>query len=1001
MTMTPPPLSTGTMIGLMRTNKFQEFSSMVFGHFDNYSSDYVSALKVSRTVASFAYEKEFAEDAVTDIIDVSYLIVKTIFEHQPPAELTDKLLQELHSNTWYFLSRIVKQRFSDSVSKLGGLPLKISDKVNDRSIIINKTYQIYGEMWNYVSANAQKTSDVNNCQTLLSIAQHALNYLMTLHPSSHFSIDKLMDRTISLTRIFSTTITNYKIQERIQEIFIHVSTSPIFHGEARKRIRLACLVYETALNHSRSNVDKCLENILKIANSVEVLEYFKFLTNISPGKKLDNVVVLNFNSKTASEMLPMMLPMAVSAVAQVSTSVSASDPGTIVNICASLLPVLCLASPSASVCRILERLDNLLFALVKNCSDLKDPVAKTIVDNFSLHLSVVKSLGLEENTKSSWSSLTVYSYNIVVHFYNKKFDVKACDTLLKISIEAGENLVKIDPSQSSSLRTRLKLRADLLFYKQKQYKESLQMLAQSLACLLMSDRETEESVQEKLTEASLFWRTVKRDWLMENVEEANAANMLSLLSDTNTEKWLLMKLLRLETTWYRQQYQAGVDMTQTWVNAAGAVLKNSDQVVDKAMVLLEQSWVFWLGDNTEDLEMGTKCCGKAATLLSGSYLEGLAWFWKFKCEHRLMMLQVQGAIDAAGEEQVVARKEKEGLQGEEEREPEPTPAYPGLELSVQTRLVSLLDTASSIWTRLEFVPSDWMEARTMSQIILATGLQLELLGHSGVVLLKLAADLASKHRAHEEFVVAMTELINIGAIDDVEIDKFLDSANMLNENKKSSALSCMSGLALGIQMKRQGNIVKAAEILNNLLECENLKPRGLVSDLIKSKIKYELSKLELHSEASQVMVGQALELGISGWQLAQLVTRWWQEDLRTANKQDPSYLWLGPYIHHHQIQCLGHVVSLFRTISAPRELKCYVKLGLKFCQVECLALRTADFLANLALTNLVCEDDTGAGVQIAGAQFVLAHVLNGTKTGKSKVTFQLSSIKLYVYMFIF
>ena len=129
------------------------------------------------------------------------------------------------------------------------------------------------------------------------------------------------------------------------------------------------------------------------------------------------------------------------------------------------------------------------------------------------------------NTKSSWSSLTVYSYNIVVHFYNKKFHVKTCDTLLKISIEAGENLVKIDPSQSSSLRTRVKLRADLLFYKQKQYKESLQMLAQSLACLLMSDRETEESVQEKLTEASLFWRTVKRDWMMENVEEANAANM--------------------------------------------------------------------------------------------------------------------------------------------------------------------------------------------------------------------------------------------------------------------------------------------------------------------------------------------------------------------------------------------------------------------------------------------------------------------------------------------
>ena len=46
------------------------------------------------------------------------------------------------------------------------------------------------------------------------------------------------------------------------------------------------------------------------------------------------------------------------------------------------------------------------------------------------------------------------------------------------------------------------------------------------------------------------------------------------------------------------------------------------------------------------------------------------------CEHRLLMLQVQGAIVRTGES-VVGRREREGV-GEGEQETEPTPAYPGL-----------------------------------------------------------------------------------------------------------------------------------------------------------------------------------------------------------------------------------------------------------------------------------------------------------------------------------
>ena len=47
------------------------------------------------------------------------------------------------------------------------------------------------------------------------------------------------------------------------------------------------------------------------------------------------------------------------------------------------------------------------------------------------------------------------------------------------------------------------------------------------------------------------------------------------------------------------------------------------------------------------------------------------------CEHRLLMLQVQGAMVRAEEERMVGRREREGV-GEGEQETEPTPAYPGL-----------------------------------------------------------------------------------------------------------------------------------------------------------------------------------------------------------------------------------------------------------------------------------------------------------------------------------
>ena len=86
----------------------------------------------------------------------------------------------------------------------------------------------------------------------------------------------------------------------------------------------------------------------------------------------------------------------------------------------------------------------------------------------------------------------------------------------------------------------------------------------------------------------------------------------------------------------------------------------SNTTMDKGVVLLEQAWVFWLRDNLEDLEMGARCAEKAVVLLSWQQLCGFAWYWRFMCEHRLLMLQVQGTMVRVGEEWMVGRREGAG-----------------------------------------------------------------------------------------------------------------------------------------------------------------------------------------------------------------------------------------------------------------------------------------------------------------------------------------------------
>ena len=386
-------------------------------------------------------------------------------------------------------------------------------------------------------------------------------------------------------------------------------------------------------------------------------------------------------------------------------------------------------------------------------------------------------------------------------------------------------------------------------------------------------------------------------------------------------------------------------------------------------------------------------------------MEGVAWFWKFKCEHRLLMFLVKDAIDKAGEQRLVSRKEREGLQGEEEREPEPTPAYPGLELSVQAQLAELLHRAEDIWCGggPQFRPSDWCGPRTMCQLLLAAALHLKLLGHSAPRLLRLVARLGREHGScEEEVLVALAELAAAG--DEVDVEAVLALGRGMKETKP---LRGLAGVTLSLVLGRRGDICGASNILQEMMELEGLKQNTIEASLVKSRVLGDLSRLKLHvgyrDVEDQGLVGP-LELAIFSHESAKLACWWLDENVRIPHMQDPSLLWKGPYADSLQLEQVAHLESLYRTTSSIWELRRCAIHGLKMAQENCLALRTAEQLVSLASVNLLCEDEAAAEVNLRGAQFVLEDVMGSSgpsnKVRILEIEFR-SGITQNIILFIF
>ena len=482
----PPaaPLSTTSMMGLLRAAKFPAFYSMVSLHLSTSPEDTASAIKISKSLAQAAYEGEIAAETVEKILEISEHVISNIFEYHPATEVTDALIKLLFDNISYLMTRLWKQKITTSIPGFSDLQFKLFDIICNKVLLQEKLYVRYGELWNFVLAS--KSNDESELISLLEIAKVALNYLMAVRDSpSQFSPEKLVDRTCAAVRTFGARSKSATVWSKLKEIPQAVQRSYEFENDI-DQVKLICSIYDTV---SANNPQVLIDWTSIIPETIR--DYFSFLTALSNGTFEGHPTSLP-NMSLSPKALTWLLSPCFPIISKIPPAKVGAEPATIHNVVSTLLPFLEKCPPTVHLCRVLEKLDNFMFLIIKTSSENGSPILETMYKVLSLHFSTLESLEDKGSKKSLWNNLSAYSNNCVVNIYAKKLDADLCDKLVEISIKATERNLKTDPAMAPSLRSKLKFRAEVNYYQKKDYHQALKYLALSLATLIC--HETDEQV---------------------------------------------------------------------------------------------------------------------------------------------------------------------------------------------------------------------------------------------------------------------------------------------------------------------------------------------------------------------------------------------------------------------------------------------------------------------------------------------------------------------------
>ena len=458
--------------------------------------------------------------------------------------------------------------------------------------------------------------------------------------------------------------------------------------------------------------------------------------------------LLEFEIPSTSTTFPFLVPLMEALVASSSSSL---QPESLIDL-SSIALKLTKDQRTSSSFRLLTSLLTLLLTSLKAIPQTQLVVDQPIITTSTQLVARLHSLifGNSDNGQvvdaSHLANLASNSYSLAALLYQAKLCLPCVD-LLSTSLTACIALSTRDSSRKGLARPRYKLQADV-FAKLGRHKEALVSLAKGL---LIATQVEEASRVARLQEGGKTWCQVKREWqkacgesAVNNIHIIDLAREGSFGKDGDLPRDILLSLGRAEITWHRVPYTPGGSLTESWVGAAAALAKFSKNPIDHGMVLLEQTLVFWIGDNTEDLKTGSKCAEKAASMLAGDG-QALGWalFWRFMCDHRTLMVQIQEEVEKAEQMKVLERKEKEGLGGQQDiQETEVTPAFRGLTMEEQERLLGILDQALEAWSRVELEPSDWMSSKTICDMLLALAWHQRKLGESGRKAFELTAKMA-------------------------------------------------------------------------------------------------------------------------------------------------------------------------------------------------------------------------------------------------------------------
>ena len=648
---------------------------------------------------------------------------------------------------------------------------------------------MYGLLWNL--ASTLSPTDESGQRAKVHVTFFALRFLICAKTSDKFTLQKLEDRLKSflrptlICRDLAASLPPLLLQETL-----HLLQDTVWPELARWRLWLHLL--ELSARHRLDQHDLCLRasvGLFGTAHCAEIRLVEGLLDTVASGSPTAAILV-----QPSLQLSTPTLPSLVSLMDCLLASLPSPSLATLQAI--SRLALALTASPlllPAAPRLLTNLLGHLLTSLRSPGQEVTDssPLVTTscsLVEQFSSCLSLLPST---PDTKVHMTNLASHSYSLSATLYNAKL-FPPCRSLLETSLTS---LASLEPSKRALARPRYKLLAEVL-WRLGQYREALVSLGRGLVTVLQE--EEAGLLPGRLQEAAKAWLQVKREWQKAlgeaGEEEVHSTSLTSLATEGSLGRVTgaqTCQLGRAEVTWYRGPYSPGGSLLQSWVSAAGSLVKVSQEPHDRGMVLLEQTWVFWLGDNTDDLEMGARCAEQAAKLLAGSSLGlGLALYWRFMCEHRMLQVQIQEAVEREETSRSIERKEREGLllPGQEVQEQEPTPAFMGLQLEVQEKLAAFLEQAVAAWSREEVGPSEWMGSRTLLDFMLGLAWEQERLGQgSGRAAFLLARRTAQRLGEREHEVMAAAELYRIERrAGGGQVEELLQLARGLEEAKQSN-----------------------------------------------------------------------------------------------------------------------------------------------------------------------------------------------------------------------